>query len=42
MSRLLIIDLLINSFNKTEAGVFTMQAMLPEGFPLSQFNSIYE
>jgi len=24
----------MNSFNKTEAAMFSMQAVLPEGFPL--------
>ena len=27
----------MNSFNKTEAAVFLMPAVVPEGFPISQF-----
>jgi len=30
--------LLMNSFNKTDAAIFLVQAMLPEGFPFHQFN----
>jgi len=29
---------LINRFNKTDAGIFFMQAVIPEDFPFSQFN----
>jgi len=29
---------LMNSFNKSETAVFSVQAMLPEGFPFHQFN----
>ena len=34
--------LLMNSFNKTEAAVFLVQAMLPEGFLFHQFKSSYQ
>jgi len=30
--------LLVKRFNKTEAAIFLMQAVLPKGFPFSQFN----
>jgi len=29
---------LMDSFNKTDAAIFPMQAMLPEGFQFHQFN----
>jgi len=32
--------LLMNSFNKTEAAAFLVQAMLPKGFPFHQLNYI--
>jgi len=32
-----ITHVLMNGFNKTEAAVFLVQAMLPEGFPFHQF-----
>ena len=31
---------LMNGFNKTEAAVFFVQAMLPEGFPFLQFYTV--
>jgi len=32
---------LMNSFNKTGAAIFRMQAVLSEGFPFSQLNLTY-
>ena len=32
---------LMNSFNITEAAIFPIQALLPEGFPFHQFNFTY-
>jgi len=32
---------LMNSFNKTEAAIFTLQAMLPEGFPFISLVQTY-